>query len=177
VPGGVSKAITAGQAAHPLASITPAGSVAMARCKLAAEFIEDVRRIDIQMRDTKKKLATAVRAAGTSLTGCSGPGRSSPRRSSAMSATPPASPAAITSPLTTALRRSRCPPAAGRSTGCPGAATAAGWRLAADRPGSGTSCRTRSYQFVTCATSCPVAHVSPKLRKFVRPYGSQRGSQ
>jgi transposase len=74
VPGGVSKAITAGQAAHLLASITPAGAVAMARCELAAEFIEDLRRIDVQMRDTKKKLATAVRAAGTSLTGLFGVG-------------------------------------------------------------------------------------------------------
>src|SRR5207245_1355433 len=45
VPGGVSKAITAGQAAHLLASITPAGSVAMARCELAAEFLEDLRRL------------------------------------------------------------------------------------------------------------------------------------
>jgi len=74
VPGGVSKAITAGQAAHLLASITPAESVAVARCELAAEFIEDLRRIDAQMRDTKKKLATAVRAAGTSLTGLFGVG-------------------------------------------------------------------------------------------------------
>jgi transposase len=74
VPGGVSKAITAGQAAHLLASITPAGSVAMARCELAAEFIEDLRRIDGQMRDTKKKLATVVRAAGTSLPGLFGVG-------------------------------------------------------------------------------------------------------
>jgi transposase len=74
VPGGVSKAITGGQAAHLLASITPAGSVAMARCELAAEFTGDLRRIDVQMRDTKKKLATAVRAAGTSLTGLFGVG-------------------------------------------------------------------------------------------------------
>jgi len=74
VPGGVSKAITAGQVAHVLESLTPAGSVAVARCELAAEFIEDLRRIDAQMRDTKKKIATAVAAAGTSLTGLFGVG-------------------------------------------------------------------------------------------------------
>jgi transposase len=74
VPGGVSKAITANQAAHLLASMTPAGSVAVARCELAAEFTEDLRRIDAQMRDTKKKLAAVVRAAGTSLTGLFGIG-------------------------------------------------------------------------------------------------------
>ena len=74
VPGGVSKAITAGQAAALLESITPAGAVAAARCELAAGFIEDLRRIDVQMRDTKKKLATVVRAAGTSLPGLFGVG-------------------------------------------------------------------------------------------------------
>ena len=74
VPGGVSKRITAGQAAQILGSITPAGAIAAAHCELAAEFIEDLRRIDAQMRDTKKKLATAVRAAGTSLTGLFGVG-------------------------------------------------------------------------------------------------------
>ena len=36
--------------------------------ELAAEFLEDLRRLDAQLRDTKKKLAAAVRASGTSLT-------------------------------------------------------------------------------------------------------------
>jgi len=74
VPGGVPKAITAGQAAHLLESITPAGSVAAARCELAAEFTEDLRRIDSQIRGTRNKLAEVVRAAGTSLTGLFGAG-------------------------------------------------------------------------------------------------------
>jgi transposase len=74
VPGGVSKAITAGQAAHLLESITPADAVAAARCELAAEFTEDLRRIDTRIRDTRKKLAAVVRAAGTSLTGLFGVG-------------------------------------------------------------------------------------------------------
>ena len=74
VPGGVSKAITAGQAAHLLESITPADAVAAARCELAAEFTEDLRRIDTRIRDTRKKLAAVVRAAGTSLTGLFGIG-------------------------------------------------------------------------------------------------------
>jgi transposase len=69
VPGGVSKAITAGQAAHLLESITPAGSVAVARCEFAADFIEDLRGIDARIRETRSKLAAVVAAAGTSLTG------------------------------------------------------------------------------------------------------------
>ena len=72
--GGVAKAITAGQAAHVLGSITPPDAVAAARRELAAEFLEDLRRIDAQMRDAKKKLATAVRASGTTLTSLFGVG-------------------------------------------------------------------------------------------------------
>jgi transposase len=68
VPGGVSKAITAGQAARLLGSITPSGAVAAARCELAAAFLDDVRRIDAQLRDAHKKLDVAVRASGTTLT-------------------------------------------------------------------------------------------------------------
>jgi len=45
-----------------------------ARCELAMAFIDDLRRIDGQLRDTRKKLATAVRASGTSLTGLFGAG-------------------------------------------------------------------------------------------------------
>ena len=74
VPGGVSKQITAGQAAQILASITPSGAVQAARWELAAEFTEDLRGIDTRIRDTRKKLAIAVRAAGTSLTGLFGVG-------------------------------------------------------------------------------------------------------
>ena len=48
--------------------LEPSGPVALARAELAAEFLEDLRRIDAQMRDTKKKLAAAVRASGTTLT-------------------------------------------------------------------------------------------------------------
>src|SRR6266581_4023021 len=74
IPGGVAKQITAGQAAHILESITPADAVAVARCELAAEFTQDLRGIDAAIRDTRKKLAIAVRAAGTSLTGLFGVG-------------------------------------------------------------------------------------------------------
>ena len=74
IPGGASKEITAGQAARILASITPADAAAAARCELAAELAGDLRGIDVRLRDTRKKLATAVRAARTSLTGLFGIG-------------------------------------------------------------------------------------------------------
>ncbi len=67
--GGVSKEITAAHAARILDQVTPSGPVAAARCELAGQFAEDLRGLDAQLRDTRKKLAAAVRAAGTSLTG------------------------------------------------------------------------------------------------------------
>ena len=74
IPGGVSKAITAPAAARLLASIKPAGAVDTARCELAAAFVDDLRRIDAQQRETRKKLAVCVHATGTSLTSLFGVG-------------------------------------------------------------------------------------------------------
>ena len=74
IPGGISKAITAGQAAQVLESVQPSGAVQAARCELAAEFLHDLRRIDTQLRDTKKRLTVAVRASGTTVTGIFGVG-------------------------------------------------------------------------------------------------------
>jgi transposase len=68
VPGGISKEITAAKATAVLEQAEPSGAVEAARCELAAEFLEDLRRFDVQMRDTKKKLAVVVRAAGTTVT-------------------------------------------------------------------------------------------------------------
>jgi hypothetical protein len=48
--------------------------VAAARCELAAACPGDLRRIDAQLRETRKQLATAVQAAGTCLTGLFGIG-------------------------------------------------------------------------------------------------------
>jgi transposase len=74
VPGGHPREISAAQAARILERVTPSGAAARARCELAAEFLTDIRRLDAQLRDTNKKLAAAVRASGTSLTGLFGVG-------------------------------------------------------------------------------------------------------
>ena len=74
IPGGLSKEITAGHAARVLEAITPAGAVEAARCELAAAFAEDLRGIDARVRQTRAKLATAIQATGTSLTGLFGVG-------------------------------------------------------------------------------------------------------
>ena len=74
VPGGVPKKIIAAHAARLRGSITPPDAVAAARWELAAALIEDLRRIDAQLGETRKKLDIAVRASGTSLTGPFGVG-------------------------------------------------------------------------------------------------------
>jgi transposase len=74
LPGGVSRRITAGQAAQILQSVTPSDAIAAARCELVAELAEDLSRIDARMRETRKKLDAAVRASGTSLTDLFGVG-------------------------------------------------------------------------------------------------------
>jgi transposase len=74
VPGGVSKKIYAAHATQILQRLEPSGAVQAARRELAAAFIADLRRIDAQLRDTRKKLATTVRASGTTVTEVCGVG-------------------------------------------------------------------------------------------------------
>jgi transposase len=74
VPGGFRKEITAGQAAALLESLHPRGAIAQARHELAGQFLDDLRNLDTQLRQTKKKLAAAVRASRTTLTAIFGVG-------------------------------------------------------------------------------------------------------
>jgi transposase len=69
VPGGMpGKEVSAAQAARALEAVAPAGAVGQARYELALDFLADLRRIDTQMKETKKRLETAVKASGTTLT-------------------------------------------------------------------------------------------------------------
>jgi len=74
VPGGLPKEITAAQAAMLLEQAAPAGAVGQARREVAAELLADLRRLDAQMAESKKKLAAVVRASGTSVTSLFGVG-------------------------------------------------------------------------------------------------------
>ncbi|HEX8008533.1 MAG TPA: IS110 family transposase, partial [Trebonia sp.] len=64
VPGGVGKEIRAAHAARLLEEADPGGAVRQARLELAA----DLRRIDAQLRETRNKLAAAIRACGSTVT-------------------------------------------------------------------------------------------------------------
>jgi transposase len=74
VPGGVSKRITAGQAARILEAAEPRGAAGAARWQLAGQFLTDLRRTGIQRRGIQHKLAVAVRASGTTVTEIFGAG-------------------------------------------------------------------------------------------------------
>ena len=74
IPGGVPKVITTARAGRVLKALRPEGAVQAARCELAAAFLDDLRRIDARLRETRKKLAAVVAASGTSLTGLFGAG-------------------------------------------------------------------------------------------------------
>jgi transposase len=68
VPGGFAKEISAVQAARVLENIEAHGASAVARMELAGELLEDLRRIDDQLRDAKRRLAKIVKESKTTLT-------------------------------------------------------------------------------------------------------------
>jgi transposase len=68
VPGGIPDEIYAGKAAQLLDSVEPDGAVAAARVELAGELLEDLRRVDAQLVESKKRLAAVVAASRTTTT-------------------------------------------------------------------------------------------------------------
>ena len=68
VPGGIPKEITVNRAARLLDSVTPADPVESTRHALALEHLDDVRRLDDQLRVLHRRVADAVKASGTSVT-------------------------------------------------------------------------------------------------------------
>jgi transposase len=68
VPGGVPDEITAAKAATLLAAVEIDGAVVAARVELANDLLEDLRRLDTQIKESKKRLAAVVRASRTTTT-------------------------------------------------------------------------------------------------------------
>jgi transposase len=65
VAGGVPDEIYAGKAAELLAGVEPDRVIAAARVELAEELVEDLRRVDGQLAESKKRLEQPVAASGT----------------------------------------------------------------------------------------------------------------
>ena len=73
-PGGISKELNASDAVELLARIQPASPVEQTRHDLAVELLDDVRRLDAQLKTSHKRIRDAVRASDTSLTDLFGVG-------------------------------------------------------------------------------------------------------
>lgn len=74
IPGGFPREISAAQAATVLDSVRAATAAEMARVQLGKEILDDLTRIDQQLRELRNRLADIVAASGTSLTGIFGVG-------------------------------------------------------------------------------------------------------
>ena len=68
VAGGISKEITPNTAQRLLESFTPSTPVERTRHQLAADHVEDLRHLDVQLRASRRRVEEAVAASGTSLT-------------------------------------------------------------------------------------------------------------
>jgi transposase len=67
-PGGIAKELNASDAIGLLAKLQATNPVEQARHDLAVELLEDVRRLDAQLKESHRRIRAAVRASGTSLT-------------------------------------------------------------------------------------------------------------
>jgi transposase len=67
-PGGIAKELNASDAVAFLEGVQPARPVEQARHDLAAELLGDVQRLDEQLKDSHRRIRTAVAASQTSLT-------------------------------------------------------------------------------------------------------------
>lgn len=68
VPAGITKELKASRAQEMLDELTPESAADAARVAVAHDVLGDVRRLDIQMAESKKRLENAVVASKTSLT-------------------------------------------------------------------------------------------------------------
>jgi transposase len=67
-PGGIAKEIYASDVDRFLADLTPTNAVERTRYELAAELLDDVRRLDEQLTASHKRIRAAVVASSTSVT-------------------------------------------------------------------------------------------------------------
>src|SRR5207253_5886085 len=66
--GGIAKEINASDVERFLEPLTPATSVEQVRYDLAVELLDDIRRLDTQLKASHRRIRDAVRASGTTLT-------------------------------------------------------------------------------------------------------------
>ena len=73
-PGGIAKGLNASDAVALLECVQPATPVEAARRDLALELLADVQRLDTQLKESHRRIRSAITASGTSLTDLFGVG-------------------------------------------------------------------------------------------------------
>jgi len=74
VPGGIPNEISASSVERVLATVSPKDPVETARLDLVRDHLDDLRRLDAQMKVSKQRIKQAVAASGTTLTDLFGVG-------------------------------------------------------------------------------------------------------
>jgi transposase len=72
--GGIAKEINASDVDRFLAALTPATPVEQTRCHLAVELLDDIRRLDTQLKASHKRIRDAGQASGSTVTDLFGVG-------------------------------------------------------------------------------------------------------
>ena len=67
-PGGLCKEINASDVDKFLAGLSPSSPAEQVRYELAVELLDDIRRLDEQLKASHKRIRTAIAASGTTLT-------------------------------------------------------------------------------------------------------------
>jgi transposase len=73
-PGGIARELNVSNASAFLASITPETAVEQIRYELANDLLDDIRHLDIQLKESHKKISKAVAASSTTVTDLFGVG-------------------------------------------------------------------------------------------------------
>jgi transposase len=73
-PGGIAREINVSAAQAFLDTITPSSPVEQIRYGLARELIDDICRLDVQLKESHERIAIAVKASSTTLTDLFGVG-------------------------------------------------------------------------------------------------------
>jgi transposase len=162
VAGGVVGEIHAGKVDRLLEDIEPNGPVAAARTELATELLTDLRHLDEQLANSKKRLAAVVAASKTTTTDIFGVGPVVAAMVVGITGDIGRFANVTASPPSTAPHPSRSPPAPARSTGSPDAATANSTTPSTSSPSA------RSATATTPAASSMTAR-SPKARPPKKP--------